>query len=287
MRNKGFIFLLAYLFFCSKFLLAQLDITLDSKGTDFWLAFLPNYHNFYYSDNSTEKYGDSLFIFIAASEPTNGTIEYFSRKGDYYLTSFQMTNPDQMYVFKVSYWDFELLGYNESGRIDYRRRNQCELPSPNSFHITTDKEVTVYALNQAVTTSDAFMVLPTDVLGINYFVLSYKSDGDNDGFSWSTPSQFAVVATADSTIVTIIPKAETLVNGLATQKIILQQGQVYLVQAKITTKNLNPDLTGTQIVSTKPIAVFSGHQRATVPVPNNYFNPSRDVLIEQLPPVTT
>lgn len=265
---------------------AEVEIYLDSKGTDFWFTFLPNYHNNYYSPSQALRLGDSLYIFMASNEPTTGTIEYYDRNGNNYVKEFVITNPSEMYVFKVSHWNFELLGFNQSGQV-IDSVNQCEKPVPNSFHITTDKEVTVYALNQAVTTSDAFLVLPTDVLGLNYFILSYKSDDLPSGTKSPTPSQFAIVATEDSTFVTIIPKTETYVNGLSTQKILLNKGQVYLVQASIDLLKPNRDLTGTQVISTKPIGVFSGHQRATVPIPNNYSIPSRDILIEQIPPVST
>lgn len=285
---KIFYILLSVFFFLFSFInsFAQVEINLDSKGTDFWLTFLPNFHNDYYSPSQALRLGDSLYIFVASSEPTNGTIEYYDRSGNNYTHDFVITDPSKMYVFKVSHWNFELIGFNESGRI-INSGNQCETPAQNSFHITTDKEVAVYALNQAVKTSDAFPVLPTDVLGLTYFILSYRSDGLRSNFSSSTPSQFAIVATEDSSFVTIIPKDETFRNGLSTQKILLNKGQVYLVQAKINIINYTRDLTGTQVISTKPIAVFSGHQRATIPIPNNYDNPSRDILIEQLPPVGT
>ena len=66
----------------------------------------------------------------------------------------------------------------------------------------------------------------------------------------------------------------------------MHQGDVYLVQANITLNQFNNDLTGTHITSTQPIAVFSGHQRATIPI-NGGQNSSRDCLIEEMNPVNT
>lgn len=262
-------------------ILSQIEIKYDSKGTDFWLTFLPNFHN----DPNT----DSLYIFITSSEPTSGTIEYSNRMGNTFTQSFTISDPTQIYVFKLKSYNFELLGFNEGGII--RSSNQGESIASNSFHITSEKEITVYALNQAHYTSDAFMVLPTDVLDKRYFILSYNSDYaryavyvDYSRRS-QTPSQFAIVATEDSTLVTIYPSAETFVNGLNIQAIRMNRGDVYFVQAMVSDDN--PDLTGTEIISSKPIAVFSGHQRATVPVTLNAYNPSRDILVEQLPPVST
>lgn len=246
-------------------LLSQIETKYDSKGTDFWLTFLPNYHG--------ERNTDSLYIFITSSEPTSGTIEYKDRMGNPFVQSFIISDPTQIYVFKLRSYYFELLGFNDRGTI--RSSNQGESIGLNSFHITSEKEVTVYALNQAYYTSDAFMVLPSDVLGKRYFILSYNSDWTH---SSPTPSQFAIVATEDSTAVTIYPSVDTYVNGSTIQSIEMNRGNVYLVQTGL--RGNNPDLTGTEIIASKPIAIFSGHQRATVPVTLSVDNPSRDILVE-------
>ncbi len=285
--NLTKLLLIAFLFFVQSIcLFSQVDIRYDSKGTDFWLTFLPNFHNNYANPDSLS---DSLYIFITSSESTRGTIEYKDRDGNSFLQVFTIDDPTKIYTFRISSYYFELLGFNESGTL-VTGGNQCESIAPNSFHITSEKEVTVYALSQAVTTSDAFMVLPTDVLGKRYFILSYNSDGKTDFgllYGSSTPSQFAIVATEDSTSVTIYPSDETYINRTNTQVIQMNRGDVYLVQARISRGKLRTDLTGTEIISSKPIAIFSGHQRATVPVTISNNNPSRDILVEQLPPVST
>ncbi len=276
-------------------LFAKIEVVKDSRGTDFWFTFLPNYHNNYYENVTSLKFGDSLYVFVAAAEPTRGKIEYFDQEGVPYETEFEITDPTKMFIFSVPSYYFELKGFNLSGIITTTNdpKIQTEKVVLNSFHITSEKEVSVYALNQAVTTSDAFLVLPTDVLGKRYFVLSFSSDGIEDINPFesnpNTPSQFAIVATEDSTYITLYPKSPTFRNGSKIQQLLLNRGEVYLVQAQISIGNLNSDLTGTEIIASKPIAVFSGHQRATVPVTVRNFvsNPSRDILIEQLPPVST
>ncbi|MCX7879864.1 MAG: T9SS type A sorting domain-containing protein [Ignavibacteria bacterium] len=288
-----FSFFLSF-FFVTNVSLSQKEIIKDSKGTDFWLTFLPNYHNNYYQNDPRLKYGDSLYIFITCSEPTTGKIEFWSRDEVYNSINFVITDPTQVYVFKVPSFDYCLTGYNQSSVINHNTTaNQNERIAKNSFHITSEKEVTVYGLNQAVTTSDAFLALPTDVLDKRYFILSYDSDGSVDFFppynlqGSSTPSEFAIVATEDNTSITIFPSSPTARNGLNVQNIRLNKGEVYLVQANIDPTNLNGDLTGTEIRSSKPIAVFSGHQRAKIPISISVNNPSRDILTEQIPPVST
>lgn len=260
------------------------DISYDSKGTDFWLTFLPNFHN---GRNAfpPEIPNDSLYIFITSEVPTKGKITFRNFSNQTFTQDFTITDPSKIYVFKRKYFDFELRGYNDSG--NNWSRNQNETPAVQTFHITSDDEVTVYALSQAITTSDAFLVLPTDVLGDEYLIMSYNSDGLNAAGNSRTPSQFAIVAVEDNTKVMIKPTTETYSNGMNTQNITLQKGQAYLVQARITSSNSTGDLTGTEIKSDKPIAVFAGHQRATVPVNANLTNPSRDFLVSQMPPIKT
>ena len=287
LSKRIYLFALLFLLVFAKQANSQ-EIYFDSKGTDFWLTFLPNYHNYKYSGDPSLKYGDSLYIFITSDEPTSGKITYTDQSLNTRVQNFTITNPNVIYIFKVSYFFYELLGFNDSSNSF--ERNQNEVVAKQSFHIESEKEITVYAHSQAVMTSDAFLVLPTDVLGNDYFALTYNSDGSTDFNNVSlssTPSQFAVVATEDETEVQITPSAPTYSNNLNPQNVRLSKGDVYLVQAKITSNNLNGDLTGSQIKSNKPIAVFAGQQRATVPIKVFNENASRDFLVSQIPPVKT
>ena len=268
---------------------AQIDtLHFDTKGKDLWLTFPPNYH--IGKSNIRNKYDDSLYIFITCDKATNGIIEYTDQYGAKYSKNFSITDPSKIYTFSIFYENFELIGYNNSGDMDYR--NKSERVAKQYFHITSENEVTAYAHNQANMTSDACLILPTDILGKNYFVMSYNSDGRITSYSGnlsttSTPSQFVVLATEDSTVVTIIPKEDTQFNNRNIQNIILNKGEAYLVQAKITISNLRVDLTGSEVHSNKPVAVFAGHQRSTMPNKNAAPYPTRDYLLEQMPPIET
>jgi hypothetical protein len=263
---------------------------LDSRGREFWLTFLPNYHN---QRRSADSLSDSLYLFIIAEAPTRGYLEWWTGSSQPNRLDFQIVDPRQPATVAFSWYPLELMGYNDSGRLliaGAEEGGEGERPVRKSVHIvvTEGSEVTVYALQKALYTSDAMLVLPVDVLGQEYLVLSYPSDGSVAGATiggQSTPSQFAIVAVEDSTEVRIRPAAPTYRNGLNEQRIWLQRGEVYLVQARITPQQLRPDLTGTEVLSSKPIALFAGHQRAKVPVQVPELT-SRDILLEQLPPVT-
>ncbi len=262
--------------------------SIDSKGTDFWLTFMPNFHQ--KDKNNKDRNNDSLFIFIASGSPTQGTITYKNRSGNVFQNSFSITDTNQMYTFSVAYSGYELEGRNNSG-LSFINNSQVETIAPQSFHITSENEVTVYALSQAIMTSDAFLTLPTDALGTEYYVMSYNSDGAvlaNNSLSFqSTPSECAIVATDNNTVIHIIPKASTGAGKSGPRDITLNTGEVYLIQAEVTQFNLRGDLTGTNITSSKPIAVFAGHQRSKIPLENAALLNSRDFLCEQMPPVST
>ncbi len=256
---------------------------ITTKGKDFWLTFIPNYH-------VNSPLTDSLFVFIVADVPTVGKITYRNKVGAIREQTFQITDPTKVYIYPIWYSTFELEGYQQ-GRNRFETLSQNEDIALQYFHVVADQNIGVYALSQAQTTSDAFLVLPTHVLGTDYYVMAYNSDGKVSGNSVSpnssTPSQFAVLATENNTKITVTPKTAMYVNGLTPQTITLNQGETYLVQAKITTQNLRADLTGTHVTSTKPVAVFGGQQRATVPIESADTLISRDCLIEQVPPVSS
>ncbi|HAW08214.1 MAG TPA: hypothetical protein DCW42_03450 [Bacteroidetes bacterium] len=257
---------------------------IDTRGDDFWLAFLPNYHNVESYDPYKTYYTDTLYIFIVANEACSGIIDYQDYTGQKYTRNFVINDPSQIYVFSVKYEPFELQGFNESGKIIGVSQN--ETIAKQSFHITSTKDVTVYAHSQAITTSESLTALPTDALGKDYLILAYNSDGSPEAYSisgQSTPSQFLVIATEDNTNVTIVPTVPTRANKLKTQNIILNKGDVYLVQADITQSQLRNDLTGTKVTSDKPIVVIAGHQRTRLPI--NGRGGSRDMLMEELPPL--
>ncbi|MCX6145942.1 MAG: IgGFc-binding protein, partial [Candidatus Kapabacteria bacterium] len=274
---------LKFIVFTILTLISSINIySLDTRGKDFWFNFMPNLHGG--AKNNFSERTDSLLIFMAAEVVTNCTIEYTNASGLKYSSKITITNPKQVYTFKVYWKNFELIGFNNLD--DISNLNQCEEVAKQSFHIVADNNISVIAHSKAKFTNDAFLVFPTPSLGKEYYILSYNSDGDT-GFNGiseiSTPSQFSITAVEDNTSIEIFPKVATVKYGNSKQTLNLNKGESYLVQARITVKNLNEDLTGSYIKSDKPIAVFGGHQRATLPY--NAGGVSRDILVEQMVPI--
>lgn len=251
----------------------------STRGKDFVVSFLPNYHE-------SASTSDSLYLSIVATVPTKGTVQLRDRSGAVVNRTFSIANPAQIFTLGFAPSLYELRGYNY--RESFTTANDNEKASPASVRVTTDNDVSVYALNKAIRSSDASLVLPVSCLGSEYVVMSLKSDIQS-GFPTistnSTPSQFCVVAGEDNTQVTVTPSAPTSVGGTAVRTATLQRGQAYLVQGSYTTANNGGyDLTGSTVRASKPVAVFGGHQRARVDVTS--LSGSRDHLYEQLLPVS-
>lgn len=146
--------------------------------------------------------------------------------------------------------------------------------------VQADKDISVFAVVRAIAGMDASNILPTTALGTEYILQDYiphAKSGDAPYISMAT-----ILATEDNTEVTVKPSG-TLLSAttpkLVGNKITLNQGETYYLMAENNGTD-NNCLSGTEITSTKDIAVFQG-----VPctyVPHDIGN--RDCLYEQAMP---
>ena len=245
----------------------------DNLGKEFYLAFGPNL-------GSGED--SNLFaLYITGPVASIGTVEV---KALNFSKSFT-TTPGKITTIELP---------NGGGGNGNGPSVECilseEVLTGKAVHVVADTEVAVFGMNHKLFSSDAFMGLPIDVLGTEYRTMCYQTCQPNSNSE--TPGQFWMVALRDATNVTITPRARTA-NGKPPNtafSVLLNQGDVYLVKGDV--NDGSNDLTGSLIESDLPLAVFSGHERAAIPFdalnlpsgPNQH--PSRDHLVEQLPPVS-
>lgn len=151
------------------------------------------------------------------------------------------------------------------------------------FHLTSDVDVSVYTLNKRQFSADAAVILPTNVLGKEYWVMAHR-EPEGDGQNGHLESQMLIVATEDNTMVEIVPSVATFGGWEANnvQTISLNAGETYQVKSE-------DDLTGTYVkvisdgASCSPIAVFGGNKFTNV----GGCGGNRDHLVEQMFPTST
>ena len=154
----------------------------------------------------------------------------------------------------------------------------------------TSKRLIVYGVNVQQYTTDGFVALPC----YDYLIDSYTYYAVSTHFSNRTydriSSEVLLVGCEDNTVVTITPTQviqipSDLVTGLGTA-VTLAPGQSYTVSLnRLQTFQFDNllDLTGSKVTTNKPIAFFSGHECADIPV----GVPACDHLAEQIPPTIT
>ncbi|NLN96540.1 MAG: hypothetical protein GX128_10305 [Bacteroidales bacterium] len=140
------------------------------------------------------------------------------------------------------------------------------------IHVTSDNPVTVYVMSQRDFSTDAYLGLPVDALGNDYYVMAYENN--NLGI------QLTVVATEDNTNVSITPTASSPGwSAGVTGNVVLNTGQVF----QLRTTASGSDYTGSRVVSDKPVGVFGSNNCANIPVGVT----ACDYIVQQLTPVNT
>lgn len=139
------------------------------------------------------------------------------------------------------------------------------------IHVTALSPVSVHVISEGATSAEGYLAFPTATLGTNYYVMSYAT-------TRYAGSEFAIVATQNGTTVNITPTASgaTKPAGVG-YTVTLNSGETYQLANQATA-----DMTGTVVISDKPVAVFGGHRCAEVPSNMGYC----DYLVEQIPDVS-
>lgn len=215
---------------------------MTTMGTDFWVA--PNIH--FLSGQSNDNITLShLYIFITGPRNCIANISNPHNNFDTTLTII----PGQI---------------SRIQSIQTVRSLQSDIITSCGFHITATDSVSVYIYNVG-TSSDATNVLSTYALRNDYIIQTYPSPSNsqfNTQYAFNPSSNFTIVATEDSTHITILLNGTTTAGdstGDTLNVFIPQAGLCYQVLS-----TLNSDLSGTRITASegKRIAVFEGNDRA-------------------------
>ncbi len=190
--------------------LAGFSQTITNVGTDFWIAFPPNS-------------GPNLQIklFISSNYSTSGFVSS---------------------VFP---------GVNQSFTVTPGIVTQLTIPSgvqlvdgteDKGIHVTSNDPISLYGVNTAVASADAYLALPVNALGLDYRIVTYATT-----FNTSAPSSFSVVSIQEGTELSVFNHQTN-----STSIVQLHVGQTYHVRGI----NMDDDMTGSRVQSNVPVAVF-------------------------------
>jgi len=236
---------------------------LSTEGTDFWFGFM---------DNWLQSSGNPIIleIYISADDTTEGVLE---------MPLVQELDPIE---FTVIPGNTTLL----TVPAELAKALGSKSKENKGIHITTEKDVSVYAMNKRQYSADVAVILPTFSLSNNYLVMAHWENGNRNNND-NSDSEFLIVATEDNTEIEITPTRNLEGGGSAGVpfRISLNGGETYQVQAR-------GDLTGTKIVGLdnqanecNNFAVFAGNQYTKV---GQCDHPDgHDHLYEQMYPIKT
>ncbi|XP_013383271.1 uncharacterized protein LOC106153735 isoform X14 [Lingula anatina] len=227
---------------------------IDATGRDFVIMYL---------NNIVTEYSDyyDLELFIATFSTQAVQVEVRTPRFVYPSESRSATvNPDQVVSIPIS----------------ANLRSEGNDVTTKAVQVTATGDISVYGVNKKKFSSDAFLAFPTDVLGTEYFTVSYSPA--------TIATEFGVVGLQDGTTVTLefpSPPGQTISVSLGGRT--FSNGDMYqLTMNRFDTLHVQStsDLTGTRITSSQNVAAFSGNVRTSIGSGN-----SRDHLSEQIPPV--
>ena len=239
-----------------------------TEGHDFWLTFMNN-AMFDPSASANANVKFELNVIVAARQQTTVVIEV---GGEPVATI--PVQPNQIETYNLASY---------SGDVYLYEINETLQEIKKGVHVySTDGDFSCFSYSRVgekgSSSRDASLIIPTEFLGKEYIVQTYPID--------DKATEFAIVATEDNTVVNIVPSCDLFGGWPANNTYTinnLNRGDAYLLASKEhLDENIEVDLTGTQICSTKPIAVFNGNIQTKIDYAERN---SEDHLIEQSLPI--
>ncbi|XP_035826112.1 SCO-spondin-like [Aplysia californica] len=232
----------------------------SNKGTEFILGFM---------DNSVAL---EVFVTTMANTPASVTV------------TTPLYDPSWQATATVARQQVELLLVPLELRVSGTGKEN------KGIHIVASEEITVYCVNKERMSTDAYVGIPVHTVGTEYYSMSYiryaqilligiedntqftvrLSDNDRTGtLTWVNP-------------VSIDYNGQNYGNGDTLSETINRYQTFFITQYG----DDYSDLTGSHIVSTKPVAAISGNFRGRVPI-DSAPRKSTDHLTEMILPVDT
>lgn len=246
----------------------------SSQGKEFWIAIPPN-------EDDRQPYGNTgeiaIEIYVTSSKNTMCTVE---------VPGLGLIRSKKVEAFKIT--TFSTLTNDLQWALEVR---QSEQPVGLGIYVHADQPISVYVLNHRGYTADGYLAIPISSCGTEYIHLSYYDFYENNAGGEYRGGGFIITAAENGTDVFIELKGKGKEIGQTLGghrigdrwRVTLNKGEVYCVMGNGATRG-EFDISGSRVVSNKPIGFISFHKRTLIPS-FDLWN-GRNMLCEMMPPVT-
>ncbi|XP_063798277.1 IgGFc-binding protein-like [Pseudophryne corroboree] len=183
----------------------------------------------------------------------NYKLSYSTGTFKLFITGYNPSTTVTVWMNKSSFK--QVLNLNDRATLTVQIPENAELSgvgkSSNVIVIQADKEISVLSLNYKLKSADTSIVYPAEDLGSDYYVVT-PLGGPDDGFK-----EFSVVSNEEATNVDVyltgaVVYQEKLYPAGANLTVLLEPYNALQLLSR-------DDLSGTRVISQKPVAVLSGH----------------------------
>lgn len=143
--------------------------------------------------------------------------------------------------------------------------------------VESSADIVVFGVNMEAYSNDGFLAIPTDSLGVDYYAVCYTPATRNCVIgvaATQNDTELVIQFPSSRNDIDVTYDGKSYTNG-DVLVVLLEQHETFQLKTR-------GDLTGTRVSSNKPFAMFSGNVRTSTE-----GRPSRDHLVEQIPPTTT
>ncbi|MER3330268.1 MAG: IgGFc-binding protein, partial [Candidatus Kapaibacterium sp.] len=184
---------------------------------------------------------------------------------------------------------------------DYEHKNPEVIHGNKLIEISSKHPISCVAKSSMYLSSEKFSIIPTRNWGKEHYAISMPNDYYLEALDQnpniieaqktSRLGEFLVLANENYTNVEITVAAATFRGAIkdSTIKVRLNKGESYLIKSKYSHGvNGVHDLSGSRIVSDKPVGLVSGHMRTSIQqqTVDNIID-TKDHIVEMLPPTNT
>jgi len=224
---------------------------------DFWFSVPPGF------EDESAGYSNFVKIFVTSAEAAMVNVEIPVRK----YSSTAIAKPNDVIEFNIP---------TNIGQ-PFVKHGQDPAPPDAVFlgvgiHISADKPIIAYCVARYHWSSDGFLIYPVSSLGKEYIVAGFQVDPMFNIWDYKLPNTTTITAAFDDTKLSFTLGGNSLtkttggLNAGEKKLWVLNKGDVLT----ISTANNDGDLSGSKVVSTKPVAVVTGNNCANVPVGNQW-----------------